>query len=104
MFRQIVHGFNEQLAVAFNDVDFCLKVQHAGFRNVWTPYAMMYHHESVSRGMEDTPEKKARFSKEIIEIKNIWGDRLLYDRCYSPNLTLDKEDFSIAWPPRVQDL
>jgi glycosyltransferase involved in cell wall biosynthesis len=94
-------GLDEQLVVAFNDVDFCLRVQAAGYRNVWTPYAEMNHHESASRGEEDSPEKIARFKKEIDCMKARWGDYLLHDPTYSYNLTLDGEDFSYAWPPRV---
>lgn len=94
-------GLDEQLVVAFNDVDFCLRVQAAGYRNVWTPYAEMNHHESASRGEEDSPEKIARFKREIDYMKARWGDSLLNDPTYSHNLTLDGEDFSYAWPPRV---
>ena len=96
-----VDGLDEKLVVAFNDVDFCLRVREAGFRNVWTPYAEMIHHESASRGDEDTPEKVARFGNEIAYVKARWGDSLLQDPAYSFNLTLDMEDFSYAWPPRV---
>src|ERR1700716_4279788 len=98
-------GLNEtDLQVAFNDVDFCLRVQEAGYRNVWTPYAEFYHHESATRGYEDTPEKQARFTKEVQYMKQRWGEQLLNDPAYSPNLTLDHEDFSLAWPPRVEIL
>lgn len=91
-----VEGLEEQnLTVAFNDVDFCLKVLKAGYRNLWTPYAELYHHESISRGLEDTPEKQARFSKEVRFMQDKWGEILLVDKCYSPNLTLDREDFGI---------
>ncbi len=91
-----VGGLNEQdLAIAFNDVDFCLKVQQAGYRNIWTPYAEMIHHESVSRGHENTPEKIARFNKEVDYMRNTWGTHKKTDPCYSPWLTLEKEDFSL---------
>lgn len=91
-----VDGLNEEdLKVAFNDVDFCLKVREAGFRNLWTPYAELYHYESISRGAEDNPEKIARFNKEIEYMKKRWGDLLSHDPYYSPNLTLRREDFSI---------
>ena len=100
-----VGGLNEtDLAVSYNDVDFCLRVRKAGYRNVWTPYAELYHHESASRGHEDSPEKKARFAREIAYMKQQWGDMLRDDPAYSPNLTLDREDFSLAWPPRVAPL
>jgi glycosyltransferase involved in cell wall biosynthesis len=98
-----VGGLNEtDLPIAFNDVDFCLRVREAGYRNVWTPYAELYHHESATRGLEDTPEKQARFDKEQHYMKQRWGDQLLNDPAYSPNLTLDHTDFSLAWPPRVE--
>jgi len=97
-----VGGLNEdKLQVAFNDVDLCLKVREAGYRNVWTPYAELYHHESATRGYEDTPEKKQRFSEEVQYMKEQWGQTLMNDPAYSPNLTLDYEDFSLAWPPRL---
>lgn len=98
-----VGGLNEtDLAVAFNDIDFCLCVREVGYRNVWTPYAELYHHESATRGYEDTPEKQERFAREVQYMKQRWGDLLLNDPAYSPNLTLDHEDFSLAWPPRVK--
>ena len=100
---QEVGGLNEiDLQVAFNDVDFCLRVREAGYRNVWTPYAELYHHESATRGSEDTPKRMARFTKEVQYMKQRWGDLLLNDPAYSPNLTLDHEDFSLAWPPRIE--
>lgn len=96
-----VGGLDEDnLKVAFNDVDFCLKVRENGYRNLWTPYAELYHHESISRGAEDTPEKMIRFQAEVLFMKSKWGSKLMQDPCYSPNLTLDHEDFSLAWPPR----
>jgi GT2 family glycosyltransferase len=99
-----VGGLDEQLSVAFNDVDFCLRVREAGYRNVWTPYAEMNHHESASRGLEDTPAKQQRFLTEVDFMLSRWGDTLLTDPAYSPNLTLEHEDFSYAWPPRVNPL
>ncbi|NOT86294.1 MAG: glycosyltransferase [Methylococcaceae bacterium] len=97
-----VGGFDAvNLSVAFNDVDLCLRIQEAGFWNVWTPYAELYHYESATRGYEDTPEKQARFTLEIAYMKQRWGDTLLEDPAYNPNLTLDREDFSFAFPPRV---
>ncbi|MDN2664382.1 glycosyltransferase family 2 protein [Psychromonas sp. 14N.309.X.WAT.B.A12] len=91
-----VGGLNEQdLTIAFNDVDFCLKVQKAGYRNLWSPHIEMVHHESISRGAEDTPEKKARFASEVHYMQKTWGKQLLNDPCYSEWLTLDREDFSL---------
>ncbi|EXJ15982.1 glycosyltransferase [Imhoffiella purpurea] len=96
-----VGGMDEDLAVAFNDIDFCLRVRQAGYRNLWTPYAELNHHESASRGAEVTPEQQARFVGEVERMRARWGDALIEDPAYSPNLTLDHVDFSLAWPPRV---
>lgn len=92
-----VGGLEEEaLRVAFNDVDFCLKVREAGYRNLWTPYAELYHHESKSRGAEDTPEKQARFTSEVGYMQEKWGGHLQADPYYSRNLTATREDFSLA--------
>ena len=96
-----VGGFNESdLPVAFNDIDLCLRVQAAGFRNLWTPFAELYHHESASRGAEDTPEKLERFAREAAYMRRVWGALLDRDPAYNPNLSLKVEDFSLAFPPR----
>ena len=96
-----VGGFNaEQLKVAFNDVDFCLKVRAAGYRNLWTPYAELYHHESASRGREDTLEKRDRFRGEVEYMRTAWGEILDNDPAYNPNLTHTVNDFTLALPPR----
>ena len=92
----------EDLAIAFNDTDFCIRVRESGLRNVWTPHALLFHHESASRGYEDNREKQARFDNEIRFMQKRWGRKLLEDPCYSPNLTLHFEDFSYAWPPRTK--
>jgi O-antigen biosynthesis protein len=97
-----VGGFNEALPVAFNDIDFCLRVREAGYRNIYTPYAELQHQESATRGLEETPEKHLRFSQESTYMKQLWGRLLGNDPAYSPNLTLEHEDFSLAWPPRVE--
>ena len=92
---QQVGGLDEEnLQVAFNDVDFCLKVSEAGYRNLWSPYAELYHHESQTRGADDSPEKKARFESETAWMQARWGSRLSLDPYYSPNLTQDHCDFS----------
>ena len=98
---QQVGGLNaDELKVAFNDVDFCLKVRAAGYRNFWTPYAELYHHESASRGKEDTLEKRDRFRSEVEYMRATWGDLLDHDPAYNPNLTLTINDFTLALPPR----
>jgi O-antigen biosynthesis protein len=99
-----VGGLDEQLHVAYNDIDFCLRVRKAGYRNVWTPYAELYHHESATRGAEDTPEKIERFTRESELVRARWGDLIMNDPYYSPNLTLTADDFSFAWPSRIADL
>lgn len=98
-------GFNEDdLAVSFNDVDLCLKIRELDYRIVWTPYAELYHHESITRGKDKTGEKKARFLKEIEYMNITWGKWLKNDPAYSPNLTLNAEDFSFVWPSRVKNI
>ena len=90
-----VGGFDESLTVAFNDVDFCLKVRAAGYLNLWTPFAELIHHESVSRGRDLTPSKARRFADEYAMMQRNWGLELLSDPYYSPHLTYDREDFSL---------
>ena len=91
-----VGGFDEQYAVAFNDVDLCLKIRQAGYLIVYNPYAELMHYESKSRGLEDTEEKQERFRSEIELFQERWKDFLRKgDPCYSPNLTLDRNDFSL---------
>lgn len=93
---QEVGGLNEKdLAVAFNDVDFCLKVREAGYKNVWTPYAEMYHFESVSRGKDDNAEKRRRFDRETDYMLRTWRTALRSDPFYSPHLSIHLPDFSI---------
>ena len=97
-----IRGFDEQLSVAFNDVDLCLRIRKAGFKIVYEPEAELYHHESASRGYENTAEKFARFEREVETMKTRWKDTLRVDPYYNPNLTNLSEDFVFAFPPRVQ--
>ncbi len=97
-------GFDEGLAIAFNDIDFCLRVLEKGYRNVWTPHAQLYHHESASRGLEDTEEKRARFFHEVDTMRNRWSEFLDKDPAYNPNLTLDGSHFELSFPPRLHPL
>ena len=91
-----VGGLDEEYKVAFNDIDFCLKVRKAGYLVVYNPYAQFYHYESKSRGLEDSADKVARFQREIALFGERWGDILEKgDPYYNPNLTLDKADFSL---------
>ena len=97
-----VGGFDEiSLPVAFNDVDFCLKIKASGYRNVFTPFAELYHYESASRCAENTPEQQARFDEEAAVIRTRWASYIENDPAYNPNLSLDHSDFSLAFPPRL---
>ena len=88
-------GLDEAFTVAFNDVDFCLRIREAGWRIAWTPYAELYHFESKSRGSdEQDPAKKARFDSERARLYARHGrEKILHDPYYNPNLSLDYEDF-----------
>ena len=98
-----VGGLDESnLKIAFNDVDFCLRVRELGFRNLWTPFVQLYHHESKSRGYEDTPEKVERFQSEIRYMQARWGNSLLNDPAYNPNLSLASEQWHISNEPRIE--
>ena len=89
-------GFDENMSHAFNDVDYCLKMREKGYLVIYTPYAELYHRESLSRGYEVTEEQKKRFEKEIQYFKKKWKRVLdAGDPYYNPNLTIDKEDFSV---------
>lgn len=100
---QAVGGLNaENLRVAFNDVDFCLKLVEHGLHNVYAARAVLLHHESVSRGHENTPAKQARFAAEVAWMQQRWGDRLTSDSAYNPNLDLEHAPFSLATPPRLK--
>ncbi|MGF3027594.1 glycosyltransferase family 2 protein [Methylobacterium aquaticum] len=97
-----VNGFNEEdLTVAFNDVDLCLKVKSIGYRVVFNPFSCLYHLESVSRGNDTDPDKIERFASEIKYMRNRWKDVLIRDEFYNENLTLDAENFAIGWPSRA---
>jgi glycosyltransferase involved in cell wall biosynthesis len=96
-----VNGMDEGLAVAFNDVDFCLRLGQAGFHCVYTPHAEMTHHESASRGNDLSDANRERFMSEEAFMKSRWGQQLLADPYYSPNLSLDHSDFRMATRSRV---
>ena len=91
-----VGGLDEAFAVAFNDVDFCLRVRDAGYRIAWTPYARLTHYESKSRGGDEKdPVKARRFAAEQQRLYAVHGKaNILHDPYYNPNLTMDREDFS----------
>ncbi len=96
-------GLDEaNLAVAFNDVDYCLRVREAGWRVQWTPYAELYHLESVSRGKDDSPEKQARAAAEAAYMRRRWAKVLEHDPFYNPNLNYRRPDFTLGHAPRVE--
>lgn len=91
---------DESFAVAFNDVDFCVRVREAGYTNVFTPFAQLYHYESKSRGQEDDPVKQRRFQGEVLRFQQRWGKQLAAgDPCTNPNFDIQREDFSLKILP-----
>jgi O-antigen biosynthesis protein len=97
-----VGGLDEaSFAVAFNDIDFCLRLRARGLRNLYTPHAVLLHHESVSRGKDNSSAKRPRFEAERERFVQRWGALLHNDPAYNPNLTLGAESFGLADPPRV---
>lgn len=102
---QEIGGLDEvNLKTAFNDVDFCLRLREAGYRNIWTPYAHLYHHEYSTSGYDVTVGGQSHFKEETDFMHKRWGDLLTNDPAYNPNLTLDNEDYSYAFPPRIEPL
>ena len=99
---EAVGGLDEAaLPVGYNDIDFCLKLRARGLRNLWTPRALLFHHESRSRGADSTPEKKARFWNEMSLLKKRWPNAWYHDPAYNPNLTLSKVDYDRSMQPRT---
>jgi GT2 family glycosyltransferase len=98
-----VGGFNESdLPVAFNDVDYCLRLRERGYLVTWTPYAELYHLESVSRGDDMSPGKIDRFRRDQAYMAERWAHVLSNDPYYSPNLSLDEMPFALAASPRLR--
>ena len=79
----------KHLKIAYNDVDFCIRLGEAGYQIIWTPYAELYHHESASRGSDQTDQNIARFKREQLYLQTRWRDRLTADPFYNPNLDLN---------------
>jgi GT2 family glycosyltransferase len=95
LFFQVDGLDDKELTVAYNDLDLCLKVMAAGYRNLCTPFAELIHHESISRGGDYVPAKARRFFRESNVVRRRWGSALFFDPYYSPHLTHDREDFSV---------
>ena len=91
-----VGGLDDNLAVAFNDVDFCLKLREIGLQNIYNPHATLIHHESLSRGRDNTNKKRAVLDYEVAYMQNKWRQTLKTDPFYNPNLTCVFEDFSLS--------
>lgn len=96
-------GLDDRFAVAFNDVDFCLRLHQAGYRNLYTPYATLYHYESATRGQDDTPVKQLKYLKESHMMKQRYSRLIAQDPYYNPNLDVD-QDYALAFPPRQYTL
>ncbi len=93
-------GLDESFAVALNDVDFCLRLRKAGYLNVFTPFAELYHFESASRGLDDSGEKAQRYNKEAEQFRQKWREELeAGDPYYNPNFSLDRSDFALKINP-----
>ncbi len=91
-----VGGLAEDFEVSLNDVDFCLKLRERGLLNVFTPFAELYHHESASRGMDDSGERAERYNREAARFREKWKTQLEQgDPYYNPNFSLDRSDFSL---------
>lgn len=91
-----VGGLDESFAVSLNDVDFCIKLRQLGLLNVFTPFAELYHFESVSRGLDDEGEKAERYNEESARFRERWKEILEKgDPYYNPNFSLDRSDFSL---------
>jgi O-antigen biosynthesis protein len=98
-----VGGFEEKhLTVAYNDVDFCIRIREAGYKIIWTPHAELYHYECVSRGFDTTPEKMCRADAELKYIRTKWNSILDNDPFHNPNLSLVSETVELAEKSRVQ--
>jgi GT2 family glycosyltransferase len=98
---QELGGFDQALAVAFNDVLLCLTAMTRGYRNIFIAEPLVIHHESKTRGFDDTPAKRARFHRETIYVRSIYRALFKNDPHYNPNLSLERVH-DLAWPPRVR--
>lgn len=93
---QEVGGLDESFTISLNDVDFCLKLRQKGYLNVFTPFAELYHFESLSRGLDDQGEKAQRYERESQKFREKWKDVLeAGDPYYNPNFSLDRSDFAL---------
>ena len=97
-------GLDEKnLAVAYNDIDLCFKAREKGLRVIFTPYAKVVHHESVSRGADNDPEINPRLQKELETMRSRWSELIEIDPAYSPNLSFDGGSFKLAANPLIKN-
>jgi GT2 family glycosyltransferase len=99
-----VEGFDERFVVAFNDVDLCIRIRQKGWRILWTPAVEMYHHESASLGKHNSPQRREQFKIEVDLLQSRWGELLVADPFFNPNLSLMTPYYSLAFPPRISKL
>jgi GT2 family glycosyltransferase len=102
LYRQLGGLDEKNLKIAFNDVDYCLRVREAGYRVVWTPHAELYHHESVTRGRDQSEEAKKRTRREADYMRSRWRHVMQHDPFYNPNLSYERPDFSLNVAPMVE--
>ena len=95
-----LNGMNEDLAVAYNDIDFCLKARKRGLRVIFTPFSILLHHESLTRGIDPSVEKNHRLRNELEVMKSNWGEFIYSDPAYSPNLSFDGGGFKLSMTPK----
>ena len=95
-----LNGFDERLEIAFNDVDFCIRLREKGWRIIWTPEVEHYHLESQTLGHHGSNERALAFQKEIRMMRDQWGTILDSDPFYNPNLSLQDDKMALAFPPR----
>jgi O-antigen biosynthesis protein len=101
LYRSIGGMDQNSLAIAYNDVDLCMRIRRKGYRVVFTPFARLYHLESASRGSDQDPTRRSRLDREKGVMRERWGDDLVTDPYYSPNLSLQAVDCRLAFPPRL---
>jgi GT2 family glycosyltransferase len=94
-----LHGFDEAMPIAYNDVDLCIRLRQRGWRIIWTPIAELYHHESASLGRHDSGERAEQFLRDVALMRQRWGSILDADPFYNRNLSLDRS-YKLAFPPR----
>jgi len=95
-------GLNEKiLPVAYNDVDYCLRLQDAGYRVIYAAHAELYHHESASRGVDSSWRERRRSRRELKYMRTRWRERMQHDPYYNPNLSYEQPNFTLNWKPRV---